>query len=750
MARRQRPKDIALSDEEDKRLEELKKELENAINELPDNDPTRCEGLIRELHKKVLAVQKDDVKDHLLTELKRVSSRGLEEELKTMMEKNGLGLEGLTLVLKYLTTTKELAQHLFMTPEEAVDKEGLGVIRRRLGPNLEVLGGLSSKGIDVTKGWAKNLVQNAPSMQSLGRLPVGELEEHCKEASHGEMEDVRRLVKVAESRNRKLSADTPDDSEPVGEKGEKNKAIDEEKLEKARALMNEAKEMAKKESEAAKKAVNEKMAEIGKILELPPDWNEQDIGKKPEELFEQLDKIIDEFDNAVEVSECYKSDLEVVEKASGGRALCGIYHSEYVAPITAERPLIAMPAKVTLGSPNNSQQIRYLKFSESRAASNYVHTVKSSSTNVGFSVGGFYGLFVGEVSGSYASSHDEDTVTSKKENTNSASVLQYIWIATKTFKIEQEQMKLSTSARRMARSIVKDRDPTAAARHFMERYGSHLPAGLHTLGGVLFRIVDAESHSTKETTKLTEKAAQKLQGQISVGFLGGAFGIGASISAEHSSSSGKASAQEEEAEDTSYTYSFQAMGPAATNPATFTKLLANNSTWALIDRGSQNAYIPVWELIRDLGTDFEGAAKVLEETWGKDEEQNRLRSLRVGYKITKIIKDDLERLRDQFINKKPDEGDYGYWPKNGAQLTFSFQTINLSRREAYEKAVEIIMADPRYRICEIALCAGEVYTLRCWKASEVAEMTFESVSGEHVLFYSEIIFRWKDKVPVKE
>ena len=655
MARRQaRRENPPLSDEEDKRTEELKKELENAINELPTDNPTRCEGLIRELHKKVLAVQKSDVKDHLLAELRNVSCRGLEEDLRQTMEKNGLELEGLKLVLKYLTTTKELAQHLFVTSEETVEKEGLSVIRRRLGPNLEVLGGLSSKGIDVKQDWVKNLATKVPSLQSLGRVSVGELEKHCEGANHGEMEDVRRLVKVAESRNRKLSADTPDESEEEEEKGGNKKAIDKEKLEKARVLMNEAKKIEKETSEAAKKEVNEKITEIAKLLELPPDWNKQDIGKKPDELFVCLDKIIDEFDNTVEVSECYKSDLEVVEKASGGRSLCGIYHSEYVPIITAERPLITMPAKVTLASPNNSQQIRYLKFSKSRAASNYVHTVKSSSTNVGFSVGGFYSLFVGEVHGSYSSSHEEDQVTSKKESTNSASVLQYVWIATKTFKIEQEQMKLSASARRMARSIVKYKDPVkrkAAARHFMERYGSHFPAGLHTLGGVLFRIVDAECNSTKNTTILTEKAAQKLQSQISVGFLGGAFGIGASISAEHSSSSGKVSAQKEEEEDTSYTYSFQSMGPVATNPATFYKLLANNSSWALIDRGGHHAYIPVWELITDLGSDFEEAANVLEDTWCKDEKENQLRSLRIGYKITKVIKDDLERLKNQYISK---------------------------------------------------------------------------------------------------
>ena len=132
----------------------------------------------------------------------------------------------------------------------------------------------------------------------------------------------------------------------------------------------------------------------------------------------------------------------------------------------------------------------------------------------------------------------------------------------------------------MASKVVKDKE---SARQFMQRYSSHYPAGLNTLGGVLFHIVDTESSYTKETSVLSEKAAQQLQGQISVGFLGGMFGIGASVTAENSSSKGKTDAHEKQEDDVSYTFSSQAMGPSTTNPATFSKLLANNSTWALIN-----------------------------------------------------------------------------------------------------------------------------------------------------------------------
>lgn len=652
MAGRRNRTAVLVHEEDENLVEELKKRINDLATQ---DDSTKCEGLIRELHKRVLAVKKPEAKDQLLTELKTVSSCGLSEDLREKITKSGLGLEGLDLVLKYRTTTTELAQYLFASSDEDVKNDGLEVLKRRLGPSLEVLGGLTSKGIDVNKEWAKRLIEEVPSLQILARISISDLTRLCQQegeggASPGEMDVVRKLIKVAESRTRKASA--IEEERDQRKKGEK--PIDEEKLEKARALMNEAKAETKKGKDEAKTAVKEKMDEVARILKLPSDWSKQENEKKPEELFEHLDSIIEKFD-IVEVGESYKSDFEVVEKASGGRALCAIYYSKIEPTRTAERPLITMPAKVKLCSPNNSQQIRYLKFSERRAAAKYVQTVKSSSTNIGYSVGGFASLFVGNVSGGYGSSQEEGNVSSKKANINSASVLQYIWIAKKTFKLGREQMRLSMSARKMAMSIIsagKDLEKRQeAARSFMGRYGSHFPAGLHTLGGVLFNTVDAESSDEKDTYELTSKATDYLHNQVSVGFLGGSFGIGASVSTDHSNSKGKIEATHQEADKTSYTFDVQSMGPAATNPATFSKLLANNSTWALIDRGSHHAYIPVWELIRDLGSGYEDVAKILEDTWCQDEKRKKREGQTLEYKLQGIIEDDLARKKAECIKK---------------------------------------------------------------------------------------------------
>ena len=623
------------------------------------SDPSKTEGQIRQLEKKISNFHNTELKDQLLQELNDVSCRGLSNDLQKMVENAGLASEARTLVSKFLTKVPELAEHLYLTSKDVLNGEGLGMVKRRLGPNLEVLGGLKAKGIDVTKPWVKRLIDKVPSLHSLSRLPAEELESLCttpeepkkaeespsnndtegsgkptesessedegEKASKGELEVVRQLGKVAEAYNRQTSALPPDLKLPS--ENPDTKTVDEEKLKKAKELMNEAKAMATEQSEEAKKATKEKMAEMMKVLELPSDWCKQDT-VTPEQLLTDLGGIINQYSSIAEVAESYKNDLDAVAKASGGRSLRGIYYSKYASPQTAGRPIILMPSNVTLTNPDDAMKIRYLKFQESRAAANYVHTVKSSSASIGFGVAGFYGGFVGEVKGAYSSEEHRDETRSVKTYSTSASVLQFIWTAKKCFQIEQEQMKLTESAKLMANFIskVSEKDAgkrKARARRFMEMFGSHVPAGVQTLGGVFFSIADAESEGVQKTTTLTKAATEKLQTQMSFGFLGGAFGIGGSVKAEHQESTGKTQGEQEDQKKTSYTYTVHAMGPAATNPVVFHKLLSYNSTWALIDRGPHEAYIPIWELLRNLGGSYEDAAQVLEATWDEEEEKKK-------------------------------------------------------------------------------------------------------------------------------
>ena len=681
---------------ERKREEEEKQRYERILGEIrkimqDESDPSKTEGQIRQLEKKISNFHNTELKDQLLHELNDVSCRGLSNDLQKMVENAGLASEARTLVSKFLTKVPELAEHLYLTSKDVLNGEGLGMVKRRLGPNLEVLGGLKAKGIDVTKPWVKRLIDKVPSLHSLSRLPAEELESLCttpeepkkaeespsnndtegsgkptesessedegEKASKGELEVVRQLGKVAEAYNRQTSALPPDLKLPS--ENPDTKTVDEEKLKKAKELMNEAKAMATEQSEEAKKATKEKMAEMMKVLELPSDWCKQDT-VTPEQLLTDLGGIINQYSSIAEVAESYKNDLDAVAKASGGRSLRGIYYSKYASPQTAGRPIILMPSNVTLTNPDDAMKIRYLKFQESRAAANYVHTVKSSSASIGFGVAGFYGGFVGEVKGAYSSEEHRDETRSVKTYSTSASVLQFIWTAKKCFQIEQEQMKLTESAKLMANFIskVSEKDAgkrKAKARRFMEMFGSHVPAGVQTLGGVFFSIADAESEGVQKTTTLTKAATEKLQTQMSFGFLGGAFGIGGSVKAEHQESTGKTQGEQEDQKKTSYTYTVHAMGPAATNPVVFQKLLSYNSTWALIDRGPHEAYIPIWELLRNLGGSYEDAAQVLEATWDEEEEKKKEVSKELKKFYDKRRKKEDVRMELQELSKEYQE-----------------------------------------------------------------------------------------------
>ena len=598
-------------------------ELKKAIDDIPQNIPNESEGLIRKLYGQILNLKEEEVKEQLLHDLKAVASRGLQEELKTLIQRKGLELEAIYLVVNYLTTIPELAEYLNenSSQPEVLRDAGLEMINKRLRPHLEVVGVLRAKGIDVSKGWAKNLCKRAPSLRELARLSLRELENCCQGADEGEIDEVYRLVEKAESQKNQLAA-IPQDEKLIQE-NENAKAVDKEKLKKAKKLMNEAKERASDRSESSKKAVNKKLIKIMNTLELPADWFKQDEGKT-DQLFEQLNQIIAEHQNVVESADSYKSEVEIVTRASAGKALCGIYYSEYKPPKPAGRPLLRVPTNVNLTNPNSAQEINYLKFSAKGTAAEYVRTVESSSTNIGMTVPGFYDLFVEKGQGGYGHERSSQADQSLKLSTTSASVLQYVRTDKKTFQFERDQINISFPARKTAKMITQDAKGNASkreesARIFMERYGSHFPAGVQTLGGVFFSIADAESKSAMDTYELTEAVVDHLNNQISFGFLGGAFGIGANGTGEHTTGTGKTLAKHETGNNKIFTYSVKSMGPLATNPSTFHRLLLYNSTWALIDRGSFEGYIPVWELIRDLGKEFEEASVVLEETWRKDE-----------------------------------------------------------------------------------------------------------------------------------
>ena len=70
----------------------------------------------------------------------------------------------------------------------------------------------------------------------------------------------------------------------------------------------------------------------------------------------------------------------------------------------------------------------------------------------------------------------------------------------------------------------------------------------------------------------------------------------------------------------------------------------------------------------------------------------------------------------------------------------------MSHKSAYDKAIQFIMQDPEHNICEITWWLVWGYTLKCWTVSNTTPTTFSHRGGEHFLFFSKMLFKWKDHV----
>lgn len=438
------------------------------------------------------------------------------------------------------------------------------------------------------------------------------------------------------------------------------------------------------------------------------------------------------------------TDVEIITKISEGRALCGIYHSEVELPKPAELKLIEVPRKVILQNAHNAQEMMYKSFFKEGFASACVKNVSESSSLVSLSMSGVDGLLDAKFKGAFRKQHQHEK--SDQASSETASALHYFKIDKKIFQFSPDQLRINSTAQREAVSISSE----AAARNFLDRYGSHYPEGVQTLGGVFFSIVDAESERRTNTTKLQKAALHHLKCKMA-GFPTGAFGVDASAEFEHDHVVGENTINIDESSETKFTLSMKSIGPQAHNPATFEELLSDSSNWALTDRGNPKSYRPVWELLntRNCGEEFARAAQFLKTTWEKDEKERcEERDKREAEEDLKLIMDKhLEyEHRDRVVNIRPER----------KTLTSCNDPVMTTREKAYKQATEFIIRNPQLHFCEIDLKKRipwpfrnneRRYIIRCWEASPGTPVSFCQCKKGPVLFFSEKHFIWKNKIP---
>ena len=73
----------------------------------------------------------------------------------------------------------------------------------------------------------------------------------------------------------------------------------------------------------------------------------------------------------------------------------------------------------------------------------------------------------------------------------------------------------------------------------------------------------------------------------------------------------------------------------------------------------------------------------------------------------------------------------------------------MKRTKAYEKAIKLILDNPRKKFCQIKR-SWSGYTLKCWTSSSLKDPKFEIGNGEYALFFSKTFFIWERNIPGHE
>ena len=624
---------------------------------------------MRALFSEINSLEDTYDKKKLLTKLTAVAIRGLQEDLQNLLKEHGLSDKALQLVCDNTTRQIDLAKKLYQAQKYGTKQdESYIVLSEKLLPKLETLGALVTNDIQVEgqNGWVEQLIKISPSLTRLRRMNYSDLDNLMKGATNGDRSVVENLfaegseirkqcqrygigLKTAEKLERKGVESASDMSkqqldEIIEEAGKKEKPStlkkmyfnesseraterkcqDEEikrkkkKIEEAKGIAKEARKITQEASKKSKKALQEKMMEIADKLSLPEGWDKQDKDD-PNALLKQLNREINIASDSLAIPP-YVTNEDIVAAASGGLALYGILFDDDNMEGFSESPpfpLLKKPEYVVWLSPALGFESGFFESTEQQASTKFYRTAKSSGLSIAASVTGRGWGFHASASGAHSSQSNQDTSTKKQENTTHATVTKYICQPTKAFRIPLEEMKLNYEARSHAKEI-KDKE---TAEKFLKMYGSHVPKGVHTLGGVFFHNLDVDTERKASVSEVMMAAYKQLDSEVSAGYSGAGFSVGGSVKTSSFDISGFTDASSTEKVKFRSKMTVQALGPPITNPEMFSQLLqSNNATWYVIDRGNRAALVPVWELMPDL----KKQAGILKNAW-KEIQEKRVR-----------------------------------------------------------------------------------------------------------------------------
>ena len=365
--------------------------------------------------------------------------------------------------------------------------------------------------------------------------------------------------------------------------------------EKCQQMLEELSSLQKQGKDYHDKVVSQLMDGIQEALQIPEgSWIVK--GSSLEALIDGLNMIIEQLRG--ELMACRDlSDVEVLNHASGGRALQGILVSRNLEDqLETRENLLSAPQDVQLKAPFLYQDDKIEKFSSQEQEDKFVRSMDSLGYSATVSAkAGFLGFGV-QMSASYGKTTEEE----HHQKEMYCSTIKYLFVPMASFHFSDRQLQLSADALRDLQAIETfSESQTALQEHceqYFRKYGSHANKGHLHFGGVYWLRCHSYGFCKSDLAEV-----RRLQNQIISSLVLGLpyEGIGAPVKGNVTELKERFKVNFSEALISKTTVEVTKNGgpQAATNiPLWKSGLVASNSTWNVIDRGSIT--VPVWEIVQ--------------------------------------------------------------------------------------------------------------------------------------------------------
>ena len=420
-----------------------------------------------------------------------------------------------------------------------------------------------------------------------------------------ERKALQSILKVESKNQKKLERESKEKAKAQKkqkeEEGELEKKKQElvEKKEKAMSILKELEKARVEGKQRHDERVQKLEEEARSKLNISPEsWVSRD--KSLDELVDKLKAHHDMLGGALQTRQKW-SDAEVLEKASGGRALQGVLLTKNFEDQLTERSsfLLKAPENVSLGRASQSVD-RIKQFSRKHQEDVYKKTVDVLGHGVAVSSTiPVYGSVAISAGMSESTKTEEEHMKENHSEELYCSTVKHSSVQLATYSFKNCDLKLSDDAigelEKLARLIrAGSSSVQTACETFFKKYGSHVNKGPVYFGGTYWWTCSSAGFRIQDKTEVKNLQSQavSISGGVSV------MGFGASTEVNIEKIKGEYSGK---CSDTTLAHTHLTVnvngGPVEVSDLSAWKvgLVSYNSTWKLADRG--NRFIAVWDII---------------------------------------------------------------------------------------------------------------------------------------------------------